>query len=337
MKLRTKIVSTAAAGLLLLSPAAALAESESDATAAKGGDGGENSFSISHTNAKSDGDSGEASANVIETNGEPASEEVGGSAGDGESNEGAAFDSTQQGGEDAPGSMKVAPWEASSQNGQSEARAALLRLTIGPEAEVATLDVLQSESTADGESAKASTDGAKLTVGGDQLVVTVLHAEESTESGGVVYVVGINEEQIVTGEDADGQCAVQVPGVIDLNCLVVSEASDDVATAVARVANPDDSFAAQVLAAQGQSKGGPAGPGDFTDPGDSSTTPGGSSFDFGDPSDSGEATRAADSGSLPVTGLAAGGLAAAGLAALALGGVSQQAARTLRRNQAPAS
>lgn len=233
---------------LAVAPTAAWAETEAEATGAQatGGDG--QSAAVSHTEASS---SGGAEANAVEINGEPPSEEFGGSTDNG-TESGAAFDSTEAvPGSEAAGEAHVAPWEASSNSFTgSEAEAALLRLVVGPGGQVATVSLIQTKVSATDTAGTAESDAAVLTVGGDALVVKVLHAEQTTEGDGLAYVVSVNDQQVLTNSDADGQCAVQVPGVLDLNCLVVTETTPEALATVIDAGVADDTISALVVNAQ---------------------------------------------------------------------------------------
>ncbi|HUQ39870.1 MAG TPA: hypothetical protein VM030_06915 [Acidimicrobiales bacterium] len=188
---------------------------------------------IGHTIAKADDKNGEATANSIEIAGE------------------AVFGGTQKGkgtqkgelldtGETPLGQLAIAPYEAtvteSSTKRTSESDAALLKLVL-IDKETLTLNVLHTHSKAEhnGQQSKGNTssDGANLNLGDGSLQVVVLHSETSSEAkGNSSYVLGINDNYLLTNEDA-GDCAIEVPSVVALACLQAKGGLGSSAAAVA--------------------------------------------------------------------------------------------------------
>lgn len=187
---------------------------------------------IGHTVAKADDKNGEATANALEIGGQ------------------SVFGGTQKGkgtkkgdllstGKTPLGSLAIAPWDATVTEGpgsrKSESDAALLKLIV-IDSKTATLDVLHTHSKAEhnGQQSKGSTssDGADLTVGGGSLHVVVLHSETSSEKNGTKsYVLGVNNNYILTSDQA-GSCVIAVPSVVQLGCLQAKGGAGSSAAAV---------------------------------------------------------------------------------------------------------
>jgi hypothetical protein len=176
---------------------------------------------VGHTQATADEQDGEATGNALELGDEPPSEQFGGTqTGQGES-EGALIDT----GDTPLGRLAVTPWSAKVERSESrrsaEAHAALLRVALGDFLSVA---VLQSMSQAAHEgstsTASSSSDGAEVFLGGDDgLHLQVLHAERSSDGTASSHLVGINDNQIFTSDDADGSCVIEIPELLNVTCL----------------------------------------------------------------------------------------------------------------------
>lgn len=236
---RPRLVAVIGGTALLVSvPLAARADSpappgEAEAVVAQVGD----IAAVGHTHAKADQSGTESSGNAVELGGQPPSHQFGGNKkGAGEDHD-AFFDS----GASSAGRVRVTPWSATNTDDGSTRRAvgeaALLRLVLGDNA--ATLDVAQSRSEAghDGMNSygKASSDGAVANAGGDSgLTVVILHSEASSNGSGKAYVAGVNGTEILSSDQANGQCAVAIPQLISVNCLAVTGGAGSVTAMVAQ-------------------------------------------------------------------------------------------------------
>jgi hypothetical protein len=266
------------AGLALAAPGTALAQEAPTTTPA--GDGSasavaaeiEGVAAAGETEARAGQNDAEATANALSLGGEPPSEQFGGSTkSDGDSDASGGLLDT---GDTPLGRLQLTPWEAhtrsaSATNGNcrtAQGRAAVARLTL---IDKDTLDVnlLQSQSDARHCGLKsfgaASSDGATVALGGEGgLLLTLLHTDVATDDDGNTYLVSINDNEILTGEQAGGQCALEVPGLLGLTCLTVGGGEGTVfadvasltlgegaldATLVGATGSPDKSGGASVL------------------------------------------------------------------------------------------
>jgi hypothetical protein len=179
-------------------------------------------LAIGHTKATAAGSSS-ATANALEVGGKPL---IDGTTGGTQTGAGSKHGALLDTGTTPLGQLQVTPWSAavtSSDSGStSDADAALLRLIVG-DPSVLQAAVLQSHSHAQsdssGSSSSSSSDGAVVNAGDGALDVHVLHAESSSGSKGSSYLVDVNGNTIGSSDDANGNCAVTVPGVISLSCL----------------------------------------------------------------------------------------------------------------------
>lgn len=214
----------AAPALLVLGlPAAARADlappGAATATALKVG----SLVGVSTTGAAADQNTAGAQASVIEVGGEPVLGTGGSQASSGESS-GALVDT----GTALPAHVQVAPWHATATGSadestrSSEASAAAARAEVP---EVAKLGVLQSNSSAEHQSAKSvgagSSDGIDLGLA-DVARLILLHSEVSSEGEGHSYLVGLNGTEIGTDEQLGQTCALQATGLLGLSCLQAS-------------------------------------------------------------------------------------------------------------------
>jgi hypothetical protein len=182
----------------------AVGVSETDATA---GDGG---------------GSASASAGTVTVRDEPL---VDGATGGTQKGAGSTSGAIVETNETPLGSATVGGYEAQVIEGNGEStsssRASLLEATLGDE-DTVTVSVLQSESTATGESGQSSTNGVVLNVGGGDLEVVLLHSESSTEGGDTPFVASINGEEIVSSDQADG-CVLDADPLAQVICVTAEE------------------------------------------------------------------------------------------------------------------
>jgi hypothetical protein len=155
---------------------------------------------------------------------EPPSEEFGGTqSGEGRS-EGAMFDTDEQ----EPGRAQLTPWSAEVSEGDDErtadSDAALVR-AHGLDGNVA-VEVLGSRSSArhsgNASSGESESTGASVMLGGeDGLKLIVLHAFSGSEGEGEggSYVASVNANEIVSSEQAEGQCTIDANPLFHLVCV----------------------------------------------------------------------------------------------------------------------
>lgn len=182
-------------------------------------------LAVGHTKATAGGSSS-ATANALEVNGDPL---VDGTTGGTQSGAGSKHGALLDSGVTPLGQLELTPWSATvtstSSGSTADSDAALLRLFF-VDPTVLRAAVLQSHSHAQsdssGSSSSSSSDGAVLNAGDGALDVHVLHAESSSGSKGSSYLVDVNGNKVGTSDDANGSCAVDVPGVVSLSCLTAT-------------------------------------------------------------------------------------------------------------------
>ncbi len=182
-------------------------------------------LSVGHTKASTAG-SGSATGNAVEVGGKPL---IDGTTGGTQSGAGSKHGALLDTGATPLGQLQVTPWEATVTNtasgSSSDSDAALLKLFL-VDPTVLRAAVLHSHSHADsnsnGTSGSSSSDGAEVNAGDGQLDVKVLHAESSSSSGGKSYLLSINGNEVGSSDQANGSCALSVPGVASLSCLSAS-------------------------------------------------------------------------------------------------------------------
>lgn len=306
MHRRTQItIATFAVAALAASPAAAQTAddtySEAGATALEV----DGVVTVSSTEASTQ-DDGSASATVIAVGDETV-------VGDSQEGPGEVQGEILTTGEDnEQGYLTIGGHEATVEEDRSHARTAVADGNLGGD-EGVTVTVLESRSTAADEGSDAETTGAAIDLGG-QLRVEVLHANTSSSGDGGSYVLGINDEQLFSSEQADGQCSIDADPLLQLLCLYAAavEGEDGLTGGTAGVLDVtglDGNLTGRAFDATATS--GPADGGDGEAPapaGDDGPAPAPDAGDDGEP--------AAPAGTLPRTG---GGLAAGLLGLLAMG------------------
>lgn len=171
---------------------------------------------VSATSATADGSGGSAGAIGVEVLG---SQVVGGS----QTGTGTSSDSLLDTGDTPLGRVQVAPWDATVANGptsrSASSDAAAARVTV-IDTDTATLDVLQSSSSARHTSAassgSASSDGVVLTLGGDTRIV-LLHSE-SGSAGAASWVADLGGTHVVE-QNASGACVIDLTPLLGLACV----------------------------------------------------------------------------------------------------------------------
>lgn len=273
---------------------------------------------IGRSNAAAGSQSGEATANAVEIG----STVVAGGKQSGTGKKGGAlFDS----GATALGRIQLAPWAAEAVAGtdssSASSQAALLRLML-VNSGVLDANVLQSQSkatwTGDKSTSTTSSDGATVNVGGPNgLMLVLLHSEANSEAKGSSYVASVNGTKVLTSDQAGTSCAVAVPNVAQLNCLLATGGNGSSSAQAAAVnAGGANGLTANLLQASGQSGTGVA---------DEVL-----SRNVGDDGDISRAAAAGDSGNaLAFTGSSSWFLAMLGAAVMALGTVVHNLRRIL--------
>jgi hypothetical protein len=175
-------------------------------------------ISAGQTSASAGPTDSSATASALSLGGNTLSEgQTGGSTKSGKAS-GAIFDS----GATPLGSLAITPWSVSAEQGKASSDAAVARLTVIDPNTVA-VNVLQSHSDAtyDNSASKgsSSSDGATVMLGGGALYLQVLHAEATSGQNGSSYLVGINGNLIGSSDQANGQCVIDIPGLLHLVCL----------------------------------------------------------------------------------------------------------------------
>lgn len=281
-------------------------------------------LAVGHTTATAGGSSSSATGNALEVGGKPL---VDGMTGGTQTGAGSKHGALLDTGVTPLGQLQVTPWSAavtSTDTGSTaDSDAALLRLFVG-DPSVLQAAVLQShshaESSSSGSTSSSSSDGAVLNAGDGALDVHVLHAESSSGSKGSSYLVGINGNQVGTSGDANGSCAVAVPGVVSLSCLTATGGTaGTVSNAGAAVGN--------ATLGSGQAGGTVVG----TQASGRTATQGSGSPKTSGASGSSASNSASNSGSaLPFTGSDLPPVVALGALLLAAGAWLQQASRRYR-------
>jgi hypothetical protein len=243
---------------LVVTPGVAFAETTpavdatASAVAAQVGD----ILAVGQTSAKAGQSEMEATANALAIGGAPLSEQFGGST----KSTGSSKKSGQllDTGSTPLGRLQVTPWEAATEPKDgcrtASSRAALARVTLVDE-ETLHLNVLQSQSDASHcgatSTGKGSSDGATLNLGGDALALVLLHSEADSSNAGSTFLLSLNGNEIVTGEQAGGQCALEVPGLLGLTCLAVGGGEGTVFSDVAKLVVGDGALTGSIVGSQG--------------------------------------------------------------------------------------
>lgn len=190
-------------------------------------EGGGHSAGAGSSSADSSGQATGSGAHLDDQN-------MGGEAGPGQQNEGALADSDTVNEEGQGGKVAVLAWSADGTPGNAQGFGAALLVEVkDPEGdEAAYLELLSSRSTATTTQSTGESQLALLRLGGDQLVVTLLHASASSDGTGTTWLVGLNENHVFTDQEANDTCALEVPDVVALSCLSVKAASAEVVAQV---------------------------------------------------------------------------------------------------------
>lgn len=317
-----------------------------------------NLAAVSHTKASASGSGESATADPLELLGMPPAAAFGGTQTGPGSSSGALLDTGN-----APfGRIALTPWTASATSTSSGNTASGLSDIVlvdlggsGPTAPL-SLRVLQSKSDASwtptASSGSSSSDGATLELGGGALALDVLHSQASSSGTGSSYLASINGNQIGSSSQANGQCALSVPGILSLNCLTATGGTgtpvDGVLSSTAGVASATvgpagSGLTAALIQSEGSSAQSPVAASTSPAsgvPAQGTTSPAASSPAPASASPAASATPAAastaKSGSLAFTGadigsLVGGGLALAGIGAGIVLFARRPRLRTVRR------
>ena len=232
---KKEIIALLAAAPLIATPGVALASTVSTPAPAGKAQGQAADVAgvvgVGETSAQADQDSASSDANAVTLGGQTVS---GGSAkADSSHPTGSDSGSLIGTGEQPFGDIEVAPYDAkatySADKRTADSSAALAHIILG---DSSTLDVTvlgsQSHATHDGATStgRTSADGADVEAGGGSqnggLSLILLHSEADSSGKGSSYVANINDNQILTNSDANGQCVLAVPQLVTLSCLSAS-------------------------------------------------------------------------------------------------------------------
>lgn len=183
---------------------------------------------VSQTTASTEGD-GSAEASVLKLGGETV---VGGSQEGGGENKGEILTTGE---DNENGFLTVGSWRATVAGNESDSRTAVVDGNLGGEGG-ASATVLESESRARSGESEAETTGVRLQLGED-LTIELLRATTSSSGEGESYILSINDEKILTSEQADGQCEIPADPLLHLLCLYAeaTEGEDGTTETVAGV------------------------------------------------------------------------------------------------------
>lgn len=210
------------------------------------------------TSAKAGQTGSEATANALSLGGSPPAEQFGGSVTSTDTprkKSGSLLDT----GSTPLGRLQVTPWEASAEP-QGDCRAAsgtaaLARVTLIDE-QTLHVNVLQSQSDATHcgltSTGKGSSDGGTVALGGEGgLALVLLHSEADSANTGTTFLVSLNGNEIASDEQAGGQCALDVPGLLGLTCLAVGGGEGTVFADVAKLVVGDGALTGSVVGSEG--------------------------------------------------------------------------------------
>ena len=313
----------ALSGVALAVPGAALAADQStpagDASASAVAAQVDGIASAGETHARSGQNDAEATGNALTLGGAPPAKQFGGttkSADDADDH-----DALVDTGDTPLGRAAVTPWETHTRKPSSstsncrtaQGRAAIARVTL---IDKKTLDVNVLQSQSDTKhcgltsAGAGSSDGATVALGGDGgLLLTLLHSDAQSGQGGSTYLISINGNKIADDEQAGGNCAIEVPGLVGLTCLTVGGGAGSVFSDVAHVTLGDGQFTGTLVGSSGTPAAGTA-----------SVLP--------ETIERAPSSGGATGSALARTGAAVGAFAALGLAAIALGEVVRRRAAT---------
>ena len=251
-------VAAVSGAALIVTPGAAFAETTpavdgtASAVAAQVGD----LLAVGQTSAKAGASEMEATANALAIGGEPLSEQFGGST----KSTGTSKKSGQllDTGSTPLGRVQVTPWEVATEPKDgcrtASGRAALARVTLIDE-ETLHINVLQSQSDARHcgatSTGKGSSDGGTLNLGGDSLALVLLNSEADSSNTGKTFLISLNGNEIANDEQAGGQCALEIPGLLGLTCLTVGGGEGTVFSDVAKLVVGDGALTGSVVGSQG--------------------------------------------------------------------------------------
>lgn len=237
------------------------ADGTASAVAAEVGD----ILAVGETSAKAGTAEAEATANALSLGGAPPAAQFGGSTkstGDSDAS-GNLIDT----GDTPLGRLQVTPWEAHTRGSEgncrtASGRAALARLTLIDE-QTLHVNLFQSQSDAAHcgltSTGKSASDGATVDLGGEGgLALVLLHSEADSANTGKTFLVSLNGNEIGNDEQAGGQCALEVPGLLGLTCLTVGGGEGTVFSDVAKLVVGDGALAGSVVGSEGSGTNAPA-------------------------------------------------------------------------------
>jgi hypothetical protein len=213
-------------------------------------------LAIGQTGAKAGTSEAEATANALSLGGEPPASQFGGSTKSADDSD--ASGNLVDTGSTPLGRLQVTPWEASAEpQGDCRAasgKAALARVTLIDE-QTLHVNVLQSQSDATHcgltSTGKGSSDGGTVDLGDGGLALVLLHSEADSANKGTTFLVSLNGNEIASDEQAGGQCALDVPGLLGLTCLAVGGGEGTVFADVAKLVVGDGALTGSVVGSEG--------------------------------------------------------------------------------------
>lgn len=223
---------------------------------------------VGQTSAKAGTSEAEATANALSIGGAPPSKEFGGTtkSSDDSDASGGLIDT----GSTPLGRVQVTPWEAHTRKPAAATnncrtatgKAALARITLVDD-KTGQVNVLQSQSDATHcgltSTGASSGDGATVDLGGDGgLALVLLHSQADSANKGTTFLVSLNGNEIGSDDQAGGQCAISVPGLLGLTCLTVGGGQGTVFADVAKLVVGDGALTGTVVGSDGKGTAAPA-------------------------------------------------------------------------------
>jgi hypothetical protein len=172
-----------------------------------------------HTHAKAGSTGGTADADALGLGGKTLVDGKTGGSQTGEGSAGGALLDTDQ----TPlGRLAVTPWSASVAGNTAAAESAVAYANL-IEPKVLEVWVLHSRSDAawssDESSSSSTSDGAEVNAGDGALDIKVLHSEANSSGKGSSSILVINDNDVISSDDADGACTIAIPDILELTCL----------------------------------------------------------------------------------------------------------------------
>lgn len=277
-----------------------------------------------HSHAKAASSGSTADADALGLGGKTL---VDGKTGGSQTGEGAAGGALLDTDQTPLGRLAVTPWSASVAGNTAAAESAVAYANV-IEPKVLEVWVLHSRSDAawtDSASNSSSTsDGAEVNAGDGALDVKVLHSEATSSGKGSSSILVVNDQDVISSDDADGACSIAIPSLLELTCLDATGGTGTEAGADVGTVTVGDEDTPQGVVSGVETSGGTTA--DTGNGGDSTGDNGTNVLGEKIP----QATS--EGGNLPFTGANIGLLTAYGAGLAALGGAILRAARRRPEN-----